>query len=89
MSVSTRFPSTVLRLGWAAVRLPILALLVVLEPVVKLVLAGSALLILLTAIFFALVRPLSTFPFFGMLSVAAGSVLLLALYYALMRLLSH
>jgi hypothetical protein len=78
----------VLRLGWAAVRLPVLALLVIFEPIVKVVLAGAALLVALTAMFFALVEPLSAFPFGGMLGVAAGLVLLLALYYALLRALS-
>jgi hypothetical protein len=78
----------VLRLGWAALRLPVVALLVIFEPVVKVLLAGAALLVALTAMFFALLEPLSAFPFGGMLGVAAGLVLLLALYYALLRVLS-
>jgi hypothetical protein len=76
------------RATWAALRLPILALLVILEPVVRMVLAGFALLMTLTALFFACVRPLPAFPFWGMLAVAIGSVGLLALYYALVRLFS-
>lgn len=79
----------VLRLGWAAVRLPMLALLVVFQPVVELVLAATALLIALAAVFLALVRPVSTVPVGGMLAIAAGAVLLLALYYALLRLLAE
>jgi hypothetical protein len=82
------FGVALLRLGWATVRLPILALLVIFEPVVKVLLAGSALLLALTAAFFVLVRPISAFPLAGMLGVAAGSVLLLALYYAILRALS-
>ena len=78
----------VLRLGWAALRLPILALLVIFEPVVKVLLAGAALLLALTAMFFAFLEPLSAFPFGGMLGVAAVLVLLLALYYAVLRALS-
>lgn len=74
-----------LRLSWAALRLPALALLVILEPVVKMLLAGAALLITLTAVFLSLVRPISAFPLAGMLATAAGLALLLALYYALLR----
>jgi hypothetical protein len=77
-----------LRALWALVRLPLLALLGVLEPLVRVLLAGGALLMTLTAIFFVLVQPISTFPFWGMLGLAAGLVLLLSLYYALLRLLS-
>ena len=87
---STAFQSVALgavSLAWAALRLPLLALLVILEPVVKVLLAGSALLIALTAVFFSLLRPLSSFPLGGMLAVAASLVLLLALYYSLLRLL--
>lgn len=73
---------------WAMVRLPLLALLGVLEPLVRLLLVGGALLMTLTAIFFALVQPISTFHFLGMLGLAAGLVLLLSLYYALLRVLS-
>lgn len=71
-----------------AVRLPLFALLTILEPVVRVLLAGVALLVTLTAVFLALVRPRGTVPFFGMLAVAAGLVLLLALYYAVLRRLS-
>jgi hypothetical protein len=71
-----------------AVRLPLLALLAILEPVMRVLLAGAALLTTLTALFLALVRPLGTFPFFGMLAVSIGLVLLLTLYYAVLRRLS-
>lgn len=73
---------------WTALRLPVLTLLVILEPVVRLVLAGFALLMTLTALFFACLRPLSAFPFWGMLAAALGAVGLLAAYYAVVRLFS-
>jgi hypothetical protein len=73
------------RLAWTVIRLPIFALLVILEPVVRLLLAGGALLITLTAIFYGLVRPLPHVPVFGMLGLAVGLFLLLALYYAALR----
>lgn len=78
----------VLKTVWFAVRLPLLALFVILEPVVRVFLAGCALLMTLNALFFAAVRPLSSFPFWGMLALAVGCVGLLALYYRAMRLLS-
>ena len=79
----------VLRAAGTTLRLAILAVLVVLEPVVRVVLAGSALLVALTALFFALVRPLSAFPLWGMLAVTAALVMLLALYYAILRVISR
>lgn len=72
---------------WQAVRIPALAFLVILEPIVRVILAGAALLIVLTALFYrALGAP--HFPFWTMLAFGIGSALLLALYYALLRLLS-
>ena len=68
--------------------MPLLALFVILEPVVRVLLAGAALLLTLNALFFAAVRPLSSFPFWGMLAIAVGCVGLLALYHATMRILS-
>jgi hypothetical protein len=82
-----RSAAAILWASWTAIRLPCLAVLIVLEPVVRLVFAGSALLIVLAAFFFACVRP-HTAPFWGMLGVAVGAVFILALYYALLRLLS-
>ena len=73
---------------WAVIRLPILALLVILEPLIRVLLAGSALLITLTAFFYKLVMPHASVPFWGMLGIAVGCVMILALYYALLRLLS-
>ena len=81
--------SGTLRAVWLAVRLPLFALLAILEPVVRALLAGVALLVTLTALFLALVQGLAAFPFFGMLAVAVGLVLLLALYYAVLRRLSR
>lgn len=71
--------------AWTAIRLPTLALLVILEPVVRLLLAGGALLMTLTAIFYAIVRPAPAGPVLGMVGVAVGLFLLLAVYYALLK----
>jgi hypothetical protein len=79
----------VLHVAGTMLRLAILAVLVVLEPVVRVVLAGSALLVALTALFFALTRPLSAVPLWGMLAVTAALVMLLAFYYAILRAISR
>jgi hypothetical protein len=77
-----------LRGTWLAARWPLLAVLVILEPVIRLLLAGSALLLALTALFFVLVRSPAAFPFWGMLGVSTSLVLALTLYYAILRVLS-
>lgn len=73
---------------WTAVRLPALMFLMILEPVVRVVLSGLALLVTLCALFLVAVSPSGTFPFWGMLAVGLGCFALLTLYYGLMRLLS-
>jgi hypothetical protein len=83
-----RVLSRVLWTVWTLVRLPIAALLAICEPVVRIALAGSALVLVFTAGFLALVRPAHAVPLLGMLGVAVGLVLLLALYYGILRALS-
>jgi hypothetical protein len=73
---------------WQAVRLPVLALLVILEPIVSTLLAAAALLGTLTALFWKLASNRVDFPFFGVLALSVGCFLLLALYHAAIRLLS-
>ena len=80
--------SMVVQAAWTLIRLPVLALLVILEPVARVVLAGFALLMTLTAFFWVAVLGLSAFPFWRMLALAIGAWLLLAFYYALVRLFS-
>lgn len=69
---------------WQCVRLPLLLLLVTLEPVANLVLGSLALLGVLTAIFWELVGPRG-FPFFLVLTISLGFQFLLMLYHALLR----
>ena len=73
---------------WQAIRLPTVAFLVIIEPIVRVVLAGGALLLVLTAFFYRLFTHVPHFPFWGMLAMGVGSMLLLMLYYAILRLLS-
>lgn len=78
----------VARLSWNVIRLPIFAALSVIEPVVRTVLAGIALLAVATAMFSEFVVKAPNFPFWPMIGVSTGSALLLMLYYALMRVFS-
>ena len=78
----------VLWLIWQAIRLPLLALLKILEPIISTVLAAAALLGTLTALFWKLASDRGHFPFFGVLALSVGCFLLLTLYHGAIRLLS-
>jgi|SRR6185437_4421640 len=73
---------------WQAVRLPVLALLMILEPIVSTLLVAAALLGTLTAFFWKLASHRADFPFFGVLALSVGSLFLLALYHAAIQLFS-
>ena len=74
---------------WKVVRFPVVALMVILEPVVRLLLAGFALLITLTAFFLKLVMPPPAHvPFWTLLAIAVGCMAVLTVYYAILRFLS-
>ncbi len=73
---------------WRAACLPVLLVLVILEPLVTFVLAALALLGLLTTLFFYLVGP-PEFPVWTMLALSLGFAIALVPYYALIRLLSN
>jgi hypothetical protein len=72
---------------WRLACLPVLFLLVVLEPLISFVLAALALLGLLTTLFFYLVGS-PEFPVGTMLALSIGFALALVPYHALIRLLS-
>jgi hypothetical protein len=69
---------------WLLVRLPIITLLVILEPVVALILGGLALAGVLTTLFFVLIHA-PHFPAWTMLSLSIGFGLALMLYEAVLR----
>ena len=75
-------------LSWQAIRLPALAFLKILEPIVSTVLVAAALLGTLTAIFWKLASDRPGFPFFGVLALSVGCFFLLTLYHGAIRLLS-
>jgi hypothetical protein len=83
------FASAVLLWGlWFFVRLPVVTLLVILEPVVALVFGGLALAGVLTTIFFVLVHA-PHFPAWTMLTMSVGFGLALMAYEALLRIFSR
>ena len=67
-------------------RLPLLAFLLILEPVVRVMLSGLALACLVCAGFFRFMTHVADFPFLGMLGVSITCILLLKAYYAVLRL---
>ena len=78
----------ILRLLWHVIRLPALALLVVMEPLVCGVLSAIAMLGVIFALFYEFLVKLPHFPFWMMLGISAGFALLLIPYYLLIRLFS-
>jgi hypothetical protein len=85
--VDSPIPALSVRWLWRAACLPVLMVLVILEPLVTFVLAALALLGLLTTLFFYLVGP-PEFPLWTMLALSLGFAIALLPYYALIRLLS-
>ena len=79
----------VLWLAWQLLRLPILGLLLVLEPVVRFVLSWLALSGFLTAFVIEFSRDASRFPFWGMIVFSGGCATALIVYHAVVRLLSQ
>jgi hypothetical protein len=73
---------------WRVACLPVLMVLVILEPLVTFMLAALALLGLLTTLFFYLVGP-PEFPVWTMLALSLGFAIVLVPYHALIRLLSN
>jgi hypothetical protein len=73
---------------WPLLRLPAFTLLVILEPVIRLLLGALALLGVMTALVLKLASA-PHFPFLGMLAMSIASGLLLAGYHVLLRVLSH
>jgi hypothetical protein len=77
----------ILGLAWHAIRAPIVLFLIILEPFVRLVLGGAAVLGVLSAIVFEASAVPNTH-FWFIISMSFGCLLVLALYHGLIRLLS-
>lgn len=88
MAGRDRFWLEVLGWIWRLLRLPLVTLLVILEPVVSFVLGGLALLGVLMTLFNSLVGP-PHFPTWTMLTLSVGFGLALRLYRELVLLLAR
>lgn len=74
---------------WGVVRIPILIVLAFLEPFVRLVLVSIAILSLLTGLVYQGASAPPPIPFWVMLSVSLGCVMLVPAYHFILRLLSR
>ncbi len=74
-------------LAWQAIRLPVLTLLVMFEPIVNFGLSALAVLVALTAIFWRFAGP-KPFPLWTFLAASLACVIALALYHSLIHTLS-
>ena len=77
-----------LRVMWHFLRLPVLAVLLLAAPLVRLALGALGLLSLLAALFYRFFSPLPHPPFWTLLGFAVGCGLALVLYERLLRLFS-
>jgi hypothetical protein len=73
---------------WHAIRLPILAVLIVLEHPLRLALSSLAVLGIFITLLFEYVLRVPNFPFWIMLGISAGFAVALVPYYGLIRLFS-
>ena len=74
--------------SWTAVRVPLLALLVTMEPLVCWILGAVAVLGVLVSLLFEFVVRLPHYPFWLMMGISVGVAALQIPYYLLIRLLS-
>lgn len=74
---------------WGVVRIPILIVLAFLEPFVRLLLSGIAILSLLTGLVYKGSSVAPPIPFWVMVCVSLGCVMLIPLYHLVLRLLSR
>jgi len=74
---------------WGVVRVPILVILAFLEPFVRLLLVGIAILSLLTGLVYLGASSPAPIPFWLMVSVSVGCLLLIPAYHFMLRLFSR
>ena len=74
---------------WQVVRLPVLAVLIVLEPFISLILTAFGFLGIVVALILKFSGDLPDFPFWLMMAFSIGAILLLMAYHALIGLFSR
>lgn len=82
-------PWSILWILWQIVRLPVLAVLIVLEPFVSLILTGFGFLGIVVALSLKFSGDLPHFHFWLMMAFSVGSILLLMAYHTLINLFSR
>lgn len=82
-------PWSILRILWQVVRLPVLAVLIVVEPFVSLILTGFGFLGIVVALILKFSGDLPHFPFWMMMAFSVGSIMLLMAYHTLINLFSR
>ena len=85
--ITLGFLAALFWLAWQVIRLPILVLLVMFEPLVNFALSAFALLIVLTSIFWKFADP-THFPFWTLIGTSLVCMLALTLYQTLIRAVS-
>lgn len=80
---------SVLWILWQAVRLPVLAMLLVLEPFVSLILTAFGVLGIVVALILKFSGDLPHFPFWTMMAFSIGAILLMMAYHALIGVFSR
>ena len=88
-SEAAQVSRSALNLTWQVLRIPFATVLVLLEPIVGFVLAGLAILGVIAALFRAMAGVGPNVAVWGMLALSGGSLLLLAIYYAVIRLFTR
>jgi hypothetical protein len=88
-SDSAQVSRSAVNLIWQVLQIPFATVLVLLEPIVAFVLAGLAILGVIAALFRAMAGVGSNVAVWAMLALSGGSLLLLAIYYALIRLFTR
>ena len=77
------------RVGWRGIRIPVVAFLIVLEPIARFVLAAVALLGILVSFFFEFSGAAPRFPFWVVFGLSLGCGALVIVLNALMRRLAR
>ena len=76
-------------IAWQLIRLPVLAALILFEPLVRLLLSGLGLIGAVTALIIELAARPPHFPFWATLAASVACVVLLGLYHAIIHCLSQ
>jgi hypothetical protein len=89
MPLGRAWACSILWILWQVVRLPVLGVLLVLEPFVSLILTAFGFLGIVVALILKFSGDVPHFPFWLMMAVSIGAILLLMAYHALIGIFSR